>query len=338
MTVRAIIALALALIAFPVWAQGTKRPAATAPAAGAPAAAAPGAPAADPVVARVNGFELHLSDVEEARRALPEQVQRQQPAEKIYAALLDQMVGTALVAQAARKAKIQDETVVKRRLAMVQDQVMAQLYVDKIIQKGMSEPKLKAKYDKLIKDAPPREEVNARHILLANEADAKAVIDQLKKGGDFAALASEKSTDPAGKTSGGDLGWFTKEQMVPEFADATFKLKKGEITETPVHTQFGWHVIRLEDRRTAKPPAFEQVKQQLANEVARDLIGEKMKELRTTAKIEVFNPDGSKPGGPPAQAPAPAPAPALAPPAPDAPTLSPATAPDAPTLSPATKP
>jgi peptidyl-prolyl cis-trans isomerase C len=209
---------------------------------------------------------------------------------------------------------------------------VAQLYVDKMIQKGMSDAKLKAKYDKLIKDAPPREEINARHILLANEADAKAVIEQLKKGGDFAALAGEKSTDPAGKSSGGDLGWFTKEQMVPEFATAAFKLKKGEITETPVKTQFGWHVIKLEDRRTAKPPTFEQVKPQLADEVARDLIGEKMKELRTAAKIEVFNADGSKPGA------AAAPAPATAPAAPDAPTLSPATAPDAPTLSPATKP
>jgi peptidyl-prolyl cis-trans isomerase C len=330
MTIRAIIALALMLIAFPVWAQATKRPAATAP-----AAAAPAAPVADPVVARINGFELHRSDVEEAARGLPPQA-RQQPADKLYAALLDQMVGTTLVAQAARKAKIQDEPEAKRRLALIQDQAMAQLYVDKMIEKGMSDAKLKAKYDKFVKDAPPREEVNARHILLANEADAKAVIDQLKKGGDFAALASEKSTDPAGKTSGGDLGWFTKEQMVPEFADAAFKLKKGEITETPVKTQFGWHVIKLEDRRTAKPPTFEQVKPQLANEVARDLVGEKMKELRTTAKIEVFNPDGSKPGGPPA--PAPAPAPAAAPPAPAAPTLAPATAPDAPSLSPATKP
>jgi len=323
MVFRAIIALVLALSTVPAWAQGTKKPAANAPAAA--------APAGDPVVARVNGFELRRTDVEEAARGLSPQA-RQQPPDKIYAALLDQMIGTTLVAQAARKAKIQDEPETKRRLALVQDQVMAQLYVDKMIQKGMSDAKLKAKYDKLIKDAPPREEINARHILLANEADAKAVIEQLKKGGDFAALAGEKSTDPAGKSSGGDLGWFSKEQMVPEFATAAFKLKKGEITETPVKTQFGWHVIKLEDRRTAKPPTFEQVKPQLADEVARDLIGEKMKELRTAAKIEVFNADGTKPGA--AAAPAPAPAPA----APDAPTLSPATAPDAPTLSPATKP
>jgi peptidyl-prolyl cis-trans isomerase C len=320
MTFRAILALSLALLAAPAWAQTAAKPAK--PAAG------------DPVVARVNGTDLHRSDVVEAIRGLPPQVQ-QQPLDRLYPALLDQMVGTMLVSQAGRKSKLQDDPEVKKRLALVQDQIIADAYVQRLLQKQVTDQKLHARYDKFVKDAPPREEVNARHILLANEADAKAVIDQLKKGGDFAALASEKSTDPAGKTSGGDLGWFTKEQMVPEFADAAFKLKKGEITETPVKTQFGWHVIKLEDRRAAKALAFEQVKPQLADEIARDLIGEKMKELRTTAKIEVFNADGSKPGAAPAPAAPAANAPAIAP---DAPTLSPATAPDAPTSPPATKP
>lgn len=317
MTLRAILALALVLCTGPVWAQGAKP------------AAAPAA-AGDPVVARVNGYELHRSDVEEAARGLPPQA-RQQPPDKIYIALLDQMIATTLVAQAARKSKIQDDPRAKRHLALVQDQVMAQIYVDKLIAGGINEQKLKAKYDKFMKDAPPREEVNARHILLANEADAKAAVEELKKGADFATLASQKSTDPAGKTSGGDLGWFTRDQMVPEFADAAFKLKKGEVTDQPVKTQFGWHVIKLEDRRMAKPPSFEQMRAQLADELAREIVAERMKELKTAARIEVFNADGSKPGAPPA--PAPAPAPAIAP---DAPTLAPATAP--PTLAPATKP
>ena len=112
--------------------------------------------------------------------------------------------------------------------------------------------------------------------------------------------------------------------MVPEFADAAFKLKKGEITETPVKTQFGWHVIKLEDRRMAPPPTFDQIKPQLTDQFAREMIAEKMKELKTAAKIEVFNADGSKPGAPP--------------PVPVAPTLAPETAPAAPTLAPATKP
>lgn len=308
---RAILALSLALIAAPAWTQTPAK------------AAKPAANAsADPVVARVNGTELHRSDVIEAIRGLPPQVQ-QQPIERLYPALLDQMVGTVLVSQAGRKAKLQDDPEVKKRLALVQDQLIADAYVQRLLQKQVTDPKLHARYDKFVKDAPPREEVHARHILVANEDEAKAIIAELKKGADFNKLAQDKTTDPSGKTSGGDLGYFTKEDMVPEFADAAFKLKPGEITDTPVKTQFGWHVIKVEDRRTAKPPTFEQIKPRLTNEMSRELVGDKVKELRTAAKIEVYNLDGSKPGAAPG-------------PVPGAPTLAPETAP--PSLSPETKP
>src|SRR6185437_5838990 len=139
----------------------------------------------------------------------------------------------------------------------------------------------------------PKEEVKARHILLPTEAAAKEVIAQLDKGADFAALAKEKSTDPS-KETGGELGYFTRDDgMVPEFADAAFKLKKGEYTKTPVHTQFGWHVIEVEDRREVKPPSFEESKPQLKEEAARAAVGSKLKELRGKAKIETFALDGS---------------------------------------------
>ena len=321
---RAILALSLALIAAPALAQ-------TAAKAAKPAATA----TADPVVARINGTELHRSDVIEAIRGLPPQVQ-QQPIERLYPALLEQMVGTVLVSQAGRKAKLQDDPEVKKRLALVQDQLIADAYVQKLLQKQVTDQKLHARYDKFVKDAPPREEVHARHILVASEDEAKAIIADLKKGGDFNKLAQEKTTDPSGKTSGGDLGYFTKEDMVPEFADAAFKLKPGEYTETPVKTQFGWHVIKVEDRRTAKPPPFDQVKPKLGNEMSREIVGDKVKELRTAAKIETFNLDGSKPGAAPAPGPVPG-APTLAPDtAPNAGGAPPADAP--PTLSPETKP
>jgi peptidyl-prolyl cis-trans isomerase C len=323
MTLRALLTLALMLLAAPAWAQAAK----------------PAAPA-DPVVARINGFDIHRSDIEEAARNLPPQA-RQQPADKIYEALLNQMVGTTLVAQAARRAKFQDQPDTKRKLALIQDQVLAQLYIDQLIQKDITEAKLKAAYEKYLKTAPPREEVNARHILLTNEADAKAVIDQLKKGADFATLAKEKTTDPAGKTSGGDLGWFTKDQMVPEFADAAFKLKKGEFTETPVKTQFGWHVIKVEDRRVAKPPSFEELKPQLSNQLAREFVAQKMNELKTAAKIELYNGDGSKPGAPAPAGAAPSAKPAPSAKAAPAPNLQGEAAPGqpgVPVLSPATKP
>ncbi|HEV2548329.1 MAG TPA: peptidylprolyl isomerase [Stellaceae bacterium] len=345
MSVRAALSLALvAALAAPAIAAETKKK--EAPAAAAPAAAAP---SDDPVVARVNGTTIHRSEVINGMRGLPPQAQ-QQPAEKLYAYVLDNLIATAMLSQAAHKAKVQDDPDVKRRLAALEEQLIAQSYVEKLVEKSATDAALKARYDKFVKEAPPREEVHARHILLANEADAKAVIEELKKGGDFAKLAQEKSTDPAGKTSGGDLGYFTKEEMVPEFADTAFKLKPGEITQAPVHTQFGWHVIKVEDRRAAKPPTFDQLKPQLVRDVGREVFEKKLNELKTAAKIEVFNADGSKPGASPpaAAAPAPAPAPALTPgdEGPPIPTLSPATAPPtlapetapAPTLSPATKP
>ena len=320
MTLRAILALSLALFAAPAWAQAAK----------------PAKPAAadDPIVARVNGTELHRSDVLEALHGLPPQVQ-QQPLDKLYPALLGRMVDTVLVSQAGRKSKLQEDPEVKKRMALLQDQVIADAYVQRLLVKSVTDQKLHARYDQYIKGAPSREEVNARHILVATEDEAKAVIAELNKGADFAKLAQEKTTDPAGKTSGGDLGYFTKDEMVPEFADAAFKLKPGEITETPVHTQFGWHVIKVVDRRPAKPPTFDQMKQQLADEVSRSIVGDKVKELRTAAKIEVYNLDGSKPGAAPASPAAPPPAeanPAL----PGVPTLAPETAP--PTLAPDTKP
>jgi peptidyl-prolyl cis-trans isomerase C len=247
------------------------------------------------------------------------------------------MVGMLLVSQAGRKNKVQDDPVVKRKLALLQDQLIADAYMQRLVSKSVTDEKLHARYDKFVKETPEREEVKARHILVPTEDEAKAVITALKGGEDFAKLASEKTTDPAGKASGGDLGYFTKDEMVPEFADAAFKLKPGEYTEAPVKSQFGWHVIKLEDRRTAKPPTFEQMKPRLANEVSREIIGEKIKELKVAAKIDVYNFDGSKPTPPPAAAPAPGAA------APGAPTLAPETAPGAapegtPTLAPETKP
>ncbi len=311
---RVIALLSLMLLAFPAWAEAKKPAAEAAP--------------ADPVVARIDKVELHRSDVMNAMRALPPQL-RQQPADKLYPMVLNNMIAEVLLSQAGRKAKLADDPLVKKRLAQVQDQLIAEAYVEQLVGKSATEQKLHANYDKYVKDAPPREEVSARHILLPTEADAKAVIEELKKGADFAKLAKEKTTDPAGKSSGGELGYFTKEDMVPEFADAAFKLKKGEYTQTPVKTQFGWHVIKVEDRRTAPAPTFDQVKPRLVEQIRQEVIGAKVRELAAASKIEAFNPDGSKP--------TPAPAAASAPAA-GAPTLAPETATEGvPTLSPATK-
>jgi peptidyl-prolyl cis-trans isomerase C len=139
-------------------------------------------------------------------------------------------------------------------------------------------------YDEAVKGMAPEEEVHARHILVPTEDEAKAIEAELKKGADFAALAKEKSKDP-GAAEGGDLGYFTKDQMVPEFSEAAFKLDKGQISD-PVHTQFGWHIIQVEDKRIKPTPTFDQVKPQLENFVAHKAQAELVENLRKTATIE----------------------------------------------------
>ena len=169
------------------------------------------------------------------------------------------------------------------------------------IEKRVTPKVLKEAYDKKIRDLPPEEEVKARHILVADEAAAKSVIEDLKKGGDFEKIAKDKSTDKASGAQGGDLGWFKKADMVKEFAEAAFMLKKGETTPEPVKSQFGFHVIRLDDRRAAQPPSMEDMEEELRAELSREAYGQMMEGLRKDAKVEKFNMDGSKlPETPPA--------------------------------------
>jgi peptidyl-prolyl cis-trans isomerase C len=245
----------------------------------------------DPVVARVNGAELHRSDVLSMQKQLPAQMQ-QMPLEQIYPALLDQLVNGKLIAAAGRAAKLDEDPEVKRRLALYEDRLIQETYITREVEKASTDAKLRAKYDDYIKANPGKEEVSARHVLVASEPEAKAVIAELQKGGDFAAIAKAKSKDP-GAQNGGDLGYFSREDMVPEFADAAFQLKKGEYTKEPVKTQFGWHVIKVEDKRTSAPPSFDEAKDELSDSVARDVINEKVKELRDKAKVETFAIDGS---------------------------------------------
>jgi peptidyl-prolyl cis-trans isomerase C len=140
-------------------------------------------------------------------------------------------------------------------------------------------------YDEAVKQMGEQQEVRARHILVENEADAKAILVELKKGGDFAELAKTKSKDPSAAAEGGDLGYFTKDQMVPEFAEVAFKLDKGQLSD-PVKSQFGWHIIRVEDKRTKAVPQFDQVKDQIETFVMRKAQADLVGKLRAEGKIE----------------------------------------------------
>ena len=295
-----------------------QKPAAKPPAA---AAAAPAAqPLKDPVVATVNGQPIRLSELEIAQQALPQQY-RNMPLQAVFPALLDRIVDSKLVVQEGKKNKVTEDPAFKKRMAFVEDQVLQDFWIQREVARKVTAEKLQQRYEERLKSMPSEEEVHARHILVSTEDEAKAIIAELKKGAAFDKLAKEKSTDKASGAEGGDLGWFKKSDMVKEFADAAFALKKDELTETPVKTQFGYHVIKVEDRRKAPPPAFEELADQLREEMAREAVTAQLDQLRSGAKIEKFNMDGSKveaapakpaapatPAPPPAAAPAPPPA------------------------------
>jgi len=248
--------------------------------------------ASNPVVARVNGAEIRRDDVLKAIEGLPAQY-RQLPKEVLFDRMRDQLVTSKLIDQAAEKAKLADDPEVKKQMDEVRERIIQQVYLTRAVEAELTDAVLKKKYDETVKAQPAKEEVRARHILVRDEAEAKKIIAELEKGGNFAELAKKYSIDGS-SGQGGDLGYFTREVMVPEFSTAAFALKnKGDYTHTPVKSQFGYHIIQLEDKRTAPPPAFDEVKDQLKQDMAQELIVAKMAELRKGAKVEEFNQDGT---------------------------------------------
>lgn len=255
-------------------------------------AAAPAAQAmpADPVVARVAGREIRLSDLSDAAQQLPAEMRSMPPA-MLFPMLLDQLVDRAAIVELARKRGLDKEPAVARQMARAQEQALQQALIGRDVGPLVTETELRARYDREVAGKPGEEEVHARHILLGSEADAKAVIAELKQGGDFAALAKARSSDKA--SGDGDLGFFKKGDMVPEFAEAAFGLKAGQTGESPVKTQFGWHVIRVEARRSAPPPAFEEAYDGLRSKTIQEGVEKVLKEARTGLAVERFNLDGS---------------------------------------------
>ena len=286
------------------------------------------APAPDPVVAKVDGKPIHLSELKEAAQSLPENL-RALPVQTLYPMLLDQLIdGRALVTE-AHKSGIDKEPDVQRQVTAAEDRALQTAVLSKEIGPTVSEDAVRARYDQEIAGKPGEEEVHARHILVDDEATAKKIIGELKGGADFAALAKQYSKDPSGAKQGGDLGFFKQSDMVPEFSKAAFALQPGQASDTPVHTQFGWHVIQVEDRRPGKALSYEQEAPRLAQQMAQKIIGDRMRDLGKAAKVEIFALDGSKL---PAAGAAPQQPLKLKPPAggaaPGAPTLAPGTAPD----------
>ncbi len=251
----------------------------------------PAAKAADdPVVAVVNGYEIFMSDILNRRRQLGPQAQ-QYPMQLLFNLILQDMIAVRLVADEARKQGYDKESQVRRAVAQIEDQILQRELMSRYVKDNLTDEAVKARYDQFLKENPPLDEVRARHILVETEEQARAVIVRVGKGEDFARLAKELSTGPSGKV-GGDLGYFTREKMVPEFSAAAFELRPGDVTKSPVKTQFGWHVIKVEDRRTQEAPSYAQAEGQMREQVEEQLSRKYVSELREKAKVETYGPEG----------------------------------------------
>jgi peptidyl-prolyl cis-trans isomerase C len=237
----------------------------------------------DPVIARVNGIDIRQSDIaladEEVGGTMPAM-----PPEQKREYLITYLTDVIILSQAAEQQKYGDHPEVKRQLAFERNKVLMEALLQNAAKAAETDSEMHKVYDEAVKEMGTEQEVHARHILVESEVEAKAIEAELKKGADFAEEAKKKSKDP-GAANGGDLGYFTKDQMVPEFSEAAFKLDKGQISD-PIHTQFGWHIIKVEDKRVKPTPSYEEVKSQVQNYIARRAQAELVDSLRKTAQIE----------------------------------------------------
>ena len=226
----------------------------------------------------MNSEEIHRADVVRELQLLGPQAQ-QVPPQMLYPTVLQKMIATKIVAQKGYADNLQNDKEVKEKLKDAEAQIVAETYVHKSVQPKITEAKIKEKYDELSSKFKPQDEVRARHILVKSEDEANAVIKQLKAGGDFAKLAEEKSLDKGSAKQGGDLGYFIHDAMVKPFADAAFAMKVGEVSDKPVKTEYGWHVIKVEDKRKSSPPPISEVHDQIANRLGQEMTDELVKDL-----------------------------------------------------------
>ena len=234
------------------------------------------------VLAKVNGAEITDEDVKIASEDMGAALAQVPPLEQ-ETYVLEFLIDMKIAAQQAEAEKLASGPEFARRLAYQRDKALMNGLYEKIGRDASTDAELRRVYDEVAGQQKAEMEAKARHILVASEEEAKGVLRRLKAGEDFAKVADEVSKDPGSK--GGDLGWFTADRMVPEFSTATFKLEKGQISD-PVKSQFGWHVIKLEDKRSKAFPAFEAVKEQVKAYVAQKAQDDRMMKLRDGAKIE----------------------------------------------------
>ena len=280
------------------WAQQSGGAAAEAPPAS-PASPAPPAPPAterlgtalenigqgNPLLARVNGREIRWADIEKSVKGLPEDIRSQ--LETIFPALLQRLIDVQLLIWAAREDGLAEDAEVRRLVSEYEDRVLSDTLIRRRVADRVTEDMLRARYDAHVEGLAARAEVWARHILLDSEVRARDVIAALDAGADFAELARARSLGPTAE-QGGDLDYFTRDNMIPGFAAAAFALEVGQYSPDPVQTEFGWHVIKIEDRRAEGAASFEEIREDLRDSTIRELLDELLRDLRGRAEIELY--------------------------------------------------
>ena len=239
------------------------------------------------VFATVNGEEITQADIDLFYQELPDQM-KQIPVEQVQNQILDRLIDQQLILEQAKKAGLDKRPDIERKLAYEKTKILNESYLEIVLEKEVTAERIREVYNRAIALEKKREEVKARHILVKTEAEALDIINALKRGGDFISLAKERSTGPSGK-NGGDLGFFTADQMVPPFSKAAYALRKGETSDKPVQTQFGWHVIKVEDRRLAGARPFEELEPQIREQLVTKAYEKIIQQFRKTAKIEKMN-------------------------------------------------
>jgi peptidyl-prolyl cis-trans isomerase C len=247
----------------------------------------------DPVLATVNGQPIHLSDVKDAAATLPPQA-RSMPPQQLYPMMLEQLIDARALLIQAQRTNLDKDPEVQKVVQMAQDHALETALLNKVIRPQITDEAVKARYDQDSAGKTGEPEVHARHILVGDEATAKKIIADLgKKGADFAALSKQYSKDPGAAQQGGDLGFFKKGDMVPEFSTVAFGLKDGEVSPVPVKTQFGWHVIQVIEHRVSPPPSFDQERDELRQSIIQAAVQKEVASVRAAVKVEKFNMDGT---------------------------------------------
>jgi peptidyl-prolyl cis-trans isomerase C len=236
------------------------------------------------LVAKLNGEDIYLDEVLRLVEKLPEEI-RQQPLETYFDRLIDDIVDSRLAAAAGNEAGLTNDERVIEQMSIAAQRVLAEAWINSELRKSITDEAVQQAYDIFVADEQSRHEVRARHILVKEKAEAEAVIAELQGGADFAELAKKRSTGPSGP-NGGDLGYFPRGAMVPAFENAAFALEAGSFTQTPVQTQFGWHIILVEEKRIAEAPTIEELAPQLRQNLISQNLGRLLDSLRTNARIE----------------------------------------------------